>query len=221
MITLYHCWDARSFRTLWTLEEMGLPYDLKMLPFPPRALAREYLAVNPLGTIPLMIDGTTRMTESAATAQYLATRYGPSPLAVGPEEDDYGCFLNNLHFGEATLTFPQTIVLRYGQLEPVERRLQQVVDDYGRWFAARLRGVNAVVSRTEHLCAGRFTAADISVGFALLLAETTGLASRFPPAVSAYWVRLQDRDGFLRAKAAQVRASDEQGIARPEVAAPG
>ena len=63
MITLYHCHAARSFRPLWMLEELGLPYDLKMLPFPPRVFAKEYLALNPLGTIPLLIDGDTRMTE--------------------------------------------------------------------------------------------------------------------------------------------------------------
>jgi hypothetical protein len=44
MITLYHCHAARSFRPLWMLEEMGLPYDLKMLPFPPRVFAKEYLS---------------------------------------------------------------------------------------------------------------------------------------------------------------------------------
>ncbi|MDB5657252.1 MAG: glutathione S-transferase, partial [Tardiphaga sp.] len=53
MITLYHCARARSFRPLWALEELQLPYELKMLPFPPRALAKDYLAINPLGTIPL------------------------------------------------------------------------------------------------------------------------------------------------------------------------
>ena len=62
MITLYHCDGARSFRPLWMLEEMGLDYELKMLPFPPRVLAKEYLALNPLGTIPFMIDGETKMT---------------------------------------------------------------------------------------------------------------------------------------------------------------
>src|SRR6195952_5321649 len=81
VIILYHCAAARSFRPLWTLEELGLPYDLRMLPFPPRVLAREYLALNPLGTIPLLVDGNTRMTESAAISQYLVTRYGPTPLA--------------------------------------------------------------------------------------------------------------------------------------------
>ena len=67
MITLYHCAAARSFRPLWTLEELGLAYDLKMLPFPPRVFAKEYLGINPLGTIPLLLDGDTRMTESAGS----------------------------------------------------------------------------------------------------------------------------------------------------------
>jgi len=113
MITLYHCAAARSFRPLWTLEELGLPYELKMLPFPPRVFAKEYLGINPLGTIPLLLDGETRMTESAGIAQYLVSRYGPTPLAVAVDEPDYGAFINWLHFGEATLTFPQTLVLRY------------------------------------------------------------------------------------------------------------
>lgn len=98
MLTLYHCANARSFRPLWTLEELGLSYDLRMLPFPPRFLKREYLDLNPLGTIPLLIDGETRMTESAAICQYLVTRYGPSTLAVAPDEPGYGPFLNWLHF---------------------------------------------------------------------------------------------------------------------------
>ncbi len=214
MLTLYHCSSARSFRPLWTLEEMGLPYELKMLPFPPRVHAREYLAINPLGTIPLLVDGVTRMTESVAICEYLVSRYGPSPLAVNVDEPDYGFYLNWLHHGEATLTFPQTLVLRYGEMEPPERRHPQVVEDYARWFLARLRGVDAIVSTRDTLCEGRFTAADISVGYALMLATRLKLNPQFPPAVAAYWERLQQRDGFKRAIAAQDKASDEQGVAR-------
>ena len=199
MITLYHCTAARSFRPLWALEELGLAYDLKMLPFPPRAFAKQYLALNPLGTVPLLLDGDVRMTESAAIAQYLVTRYGPTPLAVGVEEPDYGAFLNWLHFGEATLTFPQTLVLRYTELEPEARRNPQVAADYAKWFLGRLRGVEAAVAKSDTVCAGRFTAADISVGYALLLADSLGLSRGFGPAVTAYWQRLQMRDGFRRA----------------------
>ena len=175
MLTLYHCQDARSFRPLWTLEEMGLPYELKMLPFPPRALAPDYLTVNPLGTVPTFFDDSMRMTELAAICQYLVTRYGPSPLAVETSEPDFGPYLNWLYFGEATLTFPQTIVLRYSLFEPQERRSAQVAADYSQWFLSRLRGIDAVVSKQPTLCAGRFTVADISVGFALMMAEFIGL----------------------------------------------
>ncbi len=210
MITLYHCTAARSFRPLWALEELGLAYDLKMLPFPPRAFAKQYLALNPLGTIPLLIDGDTRMTESAAVLQYLVTRHGPTLLAVGIDEPGYGAYLNWLHFGEATLTFPQTLVLRYGKLEPEERRSPQVATDYAKWFFGRLRAVEAAVTGNETLCAGRFTVADISVGYALLLAERIGLAKDFGPAVAAYWQRLQARAGFRRAVNAENVAGEQQ-----------
>jgi glutathione S-transferase len=207
MLTLYHCQNARSFRPLWTLEEMDLPYALKLLPFPPRQLAPDFLAVNPLGTVPAFFDGEMRMTESSAICQYLVSRYGPTPLAVEPSEPDYGPYLNWLYFGEATLTFPQTLVLRYSTMEPPERRSEQIVADYSRWFLSRLRAIDAVVSQQKTLCAGRFTVADISVGYGLLLATSTGLAAKFSPAVAAYWQSLQDRDGYRRAVARQEAAA--------------
>jgi len=219
MLTLYHCASARSFRPLWTLEELGLPYRLEMLPFPPRFLKRDYLDINPLGTIPLMIDGETRMTESVAISQYLVTRYGPSPLDVAVNEPAYGDYLNWLYFGEATLTFPQTIYFRYAHLEPDERKNPQAAADYARWFLSRLKNLEATASKTDNVCAGRFTIADISVGYALMFAESTGLSAQFTPAVAAYWARLKQRDGFKRAIAAQDRAGVEQGVA-PRITAP-
>jgi glutathione S-transferase len=212
MITLYHCTGARSFRPLWMLEELGLRYELKMLPFPPRVLAKDYLGLNPLGTIPLMIDGDTRMTESSAICQYLGTRYGPTPLVVGVDEKAYGAFLNWLYFGEATLTFPQTLVLRYGQLEPPERRSPQVAADYSKWFLGRLRAVEAALGQAETLCGGRFTAADISVGYALRLADSIALSKDFGANVTAYWQRLRERHGYRRAIAAEELAGKQQNI---------
>ena len=212
MITLYHCAGARSFRVLWTLEELGLPYELNMLPFPPRVHQKDYLQVNALGTVPAFFDDELRMTESVAIAQYLVTRHGPSPLAVAVDEPDYGCWLNWQYFGEATLTFPQTLVLRYSRMEPPERRNPQIAEDYARWFLARLRGIEAVVSQQEHLCAGRFTTADVSVGYALMLATYLGLNARFGPAVVDYFSRLRDRGAYRRAEAAEQRVSKEQGV---------
>ncbi len=81
-----------------------------------------------------------------------------------------------MYFSDATLTFPQTLVLRYSQLEPEERRNPQVATDYAKWFFGRLRAVEAATAKAETLCAGRFTAADIVIGYALRLADTIGLA---------------------------------------------
>ena len=212
MITLYHCVSARSFRPLWLLEELGQPYDLRMLPFPPRALAREFLNDNPLGTVPLLVEGDTRMTESAAMCQYLAARYSPGALDVPVSDPAYGDYLNWLHMGEATLTFPQTLVLRYAHFESAERRQPQVATDYSRWFLARLRAVESAVQLHDHVCADRFTAADVSVGYALLLARHLGLATQFSPAVQRYDARLTQRPAFQRALRVQHQAALDQGI---------
>src|SRR5256885_527711 len=213
MITLYHCHAARSFRPLWMLEEMGLPYELKMLPFPPRVFAKDYLAINPLGTIPCMLDGETKMTESSGICHYLGIKHGPTPLMVGENEGAYGAFLNWMYFSDATLTFPQTLVLRYTQLEPEERRNPQVATDYAKWFLGRLRAVEAATATSETLCAGRFTAADIVIGYALRLATSIGLAKDFGPNVTAYWDRLRQRQAYQRALAAEREAGIAQRIA--------
>ena len=203
MIILHHCKGARSFRALWTLEEMGLAYELKLMAFPPRAKESGYLDINPLGTVPAFFDDGVLMTESAAIAQYLAAKYGPTPLAVTPEEPGFAAYLNFLHMGEATLTFPQTIHLRYAVFAPPEQRIPQAAEDYVKWFLARLRAATKLLGDNEFLTAGRFTVADVSVGYALKLAKTLGFADRFPEPWVRYLARLETRDGYQRAMAAE------------------
>jgi len=201
--TLYHCRDARSFRVLWMLEELEAEYRLELLPFPPRDRAPEYLARNPLGTIPLFLEGDVRMTESAAICHYLATTRGDGRFAVRPDEPGYAAYLDALSFGEATLTFPQTLVLRYAMFEPEDRRQPQVADDYRQWYLARLRGLDAMLASADYVAGDRFTAADISVGYALMLAEFVQIGDGGAPRIAAYWERLRTRPAFARAKAAQ------------------
>ena len=133
-------------------------------------------------------------------------------MQVAPDEPAYGDSLNMLHFGEATLTFPQTLVLRYSLLEPEGRRVPAVASDYTKWFLARLRTLEPRLAQDEFLCAGRFTVADSSVGYALMLAEYRGLAPRFTASVAAYSQRLQRRDAFARALKVQDTAAWSQGI---------
>lgn len=212
MIVLHHCVGARSFRVLWTLEELELPYELVMLPFPPRVHVPQYLEINPAGTVPTLNDGDVRMTESVAICQYLAERYGDKALTVVSDDPAYAPYLNYLSFGEATLTFPQTLILRYGRYESLERRSPQVVEDYTRWFFARLKSFDTFIAERTFVCGERFTLADISVGYALLLADYLQLSASFRPATTAYWRRLRDRPAFLRASAVEIDTAVAQRV---------
>ena len=203
-IKLYHCANARSLRPLWCLEEMGLDYELVNLPFPPRVFAKDYKEINPLGTIPFLIDGETRMSESSGICHYLTQRYGPTELALDVDDPEYGSFLNWLYFSDATLTFPQTLVLRYTILEPNDRRLPQAAEDYANWFSGRLRYVETWLEGKEFLVADRFTIADIAIGYALHLADTLKpLKDRLGPNARAYLDRLRARDAFQRSQEKQ------------------
>ena len=111
MIKIWGTESSRAMRPIWTAEEMGIEYELEMMPFPPRVFMKEFLDVNMLGTIPYLIDGEVKMTESVAMSQYLVEKYGPTDLRVMPDEPDYPAYLNWLFHSDATLTFPQTVVL--------------------------------------------------------------------------------------------------------------
>ena len=204
-LKLWHCAGSRSIRPLWTLEEMGLDYELEVMQFPPRFMHAGYAEINPIGTVPFFTDDADgpeqiiQMTESAGISQYLVDRYGPSDLAVGVNEAGYGDYLNWIHRSDATLTFPQTLVLRYTVLEPEATRLPKVAEDYTKWFSSRLRSVELATADNVFLAASRVTIADIAVGYALNLAEQLGLADGFKPNTKDYYKRLKARPAFQKA----------------------
>ena len=173
MIKIYGTENSRAMRPIWTAEEMGLDYKLIMMPFPPRVFMKEYLDINILGTVPYMIDGDVKMTESVAISQYFVEKYGPTDLQVLPNEDDYPLYLNWLFHSDATLTFPQTVVLRYKFQEPGVA--DAAVEGYSRWFVSRLKLLEKSLDKREYLCSNRFTLADICVSYAINLAEALGI----------------------------------------------
>jgi glutathione S-transferase len=196
---LYHCRNARSLRALWTLEELGADYELETMAFPPRFARPGYLNINSLGTVPTLVDGDLTLTESTGICHWLVETHGPTSLRVDPSEASYGAYLNWLYRSDATLTFPQTIVLRYSQLEPEERRLPQAVEDYSVWYLSRLRSVETALEGREFLCADRFTIADIAVHYALFLGRSLSLDERYKPNCQRYLQALMQRPAFQRA----------------------
>ncbi|RNJ63192.1 MAG: glutathione S-transferase family protein [Porphyrobacter sp. IPPAS B-1204] len=195
---LYTCARSRGLRATWAAEEAGVDIDLKILPFPPRYLAPEYMAINPLGTVPMLVDGETQLTESCAIAHYLATRGGYTPLAIAPGERDYGEYLDYTYHADATITFPQTVYMRFAIFEK-DKGLQEAGHAYAKWFHKRLVKVEQRLEGREFLCADRFTVADICVGYALILAESVGLDEGVPDTLKAYRARLTAREAYQRA----------------------
>lgn len=207
---LWHCYNSRSLRVLWAMEELGIKYTLETMPFPPRYTVASYKELNSLGTVPYFVDGDTQMTESVAICHYLGEKYlgekhqgdsAVSALTLAVSEPDYGNYLNWLYHSDATLTFPQTLVLRYREFSAPDCQQGKTADDYEKWFAARLIRLNEHLSTHDYLCADRFTMADIAIGFSLHLATLLKLEQHFSPPVAAYLARLKQRPAFQRAEA--------------------
>ena len=198
MIKIYATENSRSVRPIWTAEELDIDYELEMMPFPPRVFKKEYLDVNMLGTVPYLIDGDIKMTESVAMCQYLVEKFGPSDLQVKPNEVDYPNYLNWLFHADATLTFPQTVVLRYKFQEPGVA--DGAVEGYSRWFVSRLKLLESSLADREFLCSNRFTIADICVSYAINLAEALGIEQAMKPNITRWTENLFKRKAFLKAK---------------------
>lgn len=201
MIHLYHCASSRSIRPLWALEECGVPYELTILPFPPRNVP-EFLEVNPRGTIPWMNVGKFSMDESVAMIQYIANTSATNGLALSVEDEEYGAWLNWITFGEASLTYPLSLVIHYSeiyaQFVPDSPVIPEVKEYYLNSFMEAINLVNIALAKSEYLVADRFTAADISVGYNFTLCEMLGILDQLPPRVLDYCNRLQSRPSFQK-----------------------
>ena len=200
MITVFG--EGRGFRVVWLLEEMGLPYRLRDVDL----LAgvendAEFLEINPAGFIPALRDGEVTMVESIAIMEYLLGRYGPSALAPGAQDATFPTYQQFLHLGEAGLAASIYYVSGARRMAPEGERdnwsARQALDV----FTTRLTLVARQLARTAYLAGDAFTAADISVGYALEMAQkNAGIV--LGEIEQAYLRRLRERPGYRRALAA-------------------
>ncbi|WP_306088606.1 glutathione S-transferase family protein [Qipengyuania flava] len=195
---LYTCAGSRGLRATWAAEEAGVAIDLRLLPFPPRFQAPEFLEINPLGTVPMLVDGETAMSESCAIAHYLASKGSDRSLVVEPDEADFAAYLDFTYHADATITFPQTVYMRFALFEK-DKGWGEAGQAYAKWFWKRLVKLEQRLESREYLCADRFTVADICCGYALILARKVGLDEGVPATLKAYRERLTAREGYLRA----------------------
>ena len=197
MITVFG--EGRGFRVVWLLEEMGLPYRLRQVDL----LAGvendpEFLAINPVGFIPAIRDGEVTMVESIAIMEYLMARYGPTPLAPAPHDPAFPAYQQFLHLGEAGLAASIYFVNGARNLAPEAERQNWSAGQALRVFESRLRLVTRRLAHSPYLAGETFTAADISVTYALQLAQRGGGVS-LGEEEQAYFARTTGRDAYRRA----------------------
>ena len=197
MITVFG--EGRGFRVVWLLEEMGLAYRLR----PVDLLAGvendpEFLAVNPAGFIPAIQDGEVTMVESIAIMEYLMARYGPTPLAPAPHDPAFPAYQQFLHLGEAGLAASIYFVVGARNIAPETERQNWSAGQAQQVFDSRLGLVTRQLARSPYLAGDTFTAADISVTYALGLAKRAG-GVVLGQAEQAYLARVRGREAYKRA----------------------
>jgi glutathione S-transferase len=198
MLTIFHVPRTRSQRVVWLAEEMGVPYELKLEQF--GQPSPEFLAANPSGAFPAIRDGEVAMGESTAILQYVADTYGPTPLALTKGDDRYADYLQFLTFGEASMAAFLNPALMTRFMAPDDEKENFTVEASKNLFRGRLKSLDAQLEKGDHM-AGDFTAADISVGYALGIGEMMGLDADYSPKLKAYRARLQERPAYQRAVA--------------------
>src|SRR5882762_2353451 len=191
--------EGRGFRVVWLLEEMGIPYRLR----PVDLLAgvekdAEFLAVNPAGFIPAIQDGNVTMVESIAIMEYLLARYGPTPLAPDPRDPSFPAYQQFLHLGEAGLAASIYFVVGARNFAPESERHNWSAGQALGVFESRLGLVTRQLVRSPYLAGKAFTAADISVTYALELAQRT-VGVVLGQAEQAYVARTGGREAYKRA----------------------
>jgi glutathione S-transferase len=198
MITVWGGQTSRSIRVVWVLEEMGLPYRVRQVDMLAPEKDRAWLAVNPGDFLPAIQDGDVTMVESVAIMEYLMGRYGPTPLQPAPDDPIFPAYQQFLHMGEAGLATLMMVPLVSGFIAPEAER-----DNWGAGWARecverRLMLVRRQLEHAPYMAGDRFTAADISVTYALHLgANHAGFV--LGDAEQAYLARTKGREAYKRA----------------------
>ncbi len=200
MITLYHAPRSRSVRVYWLLEELGVPYEIKVpLSSPTAPKDPEYLKLNPLGKVPTISDGDMVMFESGAIVEYLIEKYGNGRFAPPAGTPARAKYLQWVHFGEATMAPPIADVVVHTMFKPEAERLPAVVEDGKRRVDLTLAVLDKELATKPYLLGNEFSGADIMVGYAVFLNNLLGMLSDKRPNVVAYHARLQERPGLKKA----------------------
>jgi len=204
-LTLYHASPSRSSVVLWMLEEVGQPYDLKLLSLKQGDnLKPDYLAINPMGKVPALKHGDTVITEAAAICTYLADEFPQAKLNIPIGAPGRGVYLKWLFFGPSCIE-PAVI----DRAAPRKEAARRGMLGYGD-FDTVMNVAAQAVAKGPWLMGEQFTAADVIIGsnirFGMMFKmiperkEFTGYTARIAARPAAQRAEAKDRE--LAAKTA-------------------
>lgn len=197
MITVYGGWPTRSVRVVWALEELGLKYRLRPVDLRERQKDEEFLKKNPAGFLPVLDDDGVVMVESIAILEYLIAKYDDKAiLAPAAGDPRFPAYQQFLHLGESGLAAYLNIVAASRFFAPEAERENWGAQMAERMFFNRLALVLRRLSAAPMMAGEEFSAADISVTYALDIAERLGLAGKFGPELVAYRERVSSRPAY-------------------------
>ncbi len=197
-IKLYYTPHTRSLRPRWTLEELGLAYELAPIDlFGGEGDTPAYRRIHPHGSVPAMeIDGRV-MIESCAMCHWLGESH-PTAQLVPPAQEAQARrnYLQWSFYVPGTLEPPAFQILLHTAILPPAQRVPDIVPWADEYHQVALRTVDACLRERDHIAGEQFTVADILLGSTLLW-----LPDRLEdfPALGAYTRRLQQRPAYQRA----------------------
>ena len=194
-ITLYTNPQSRGRIARWMLEEIGRPYETVVLDYATSMKEPAYLAINPMGKVPAIRHGETVVTEAAAICLYLADAFPEAGLAPALGDPARGPYYRWTLFaagpGEAAMTNKAL-----GFEVPKDREVMAGYGNPGRVLDA----FEAMLSATDYVAGGRFSAADVYVGSHLGFGMMFGVIEK-RAAFERYVARLHERPAYIRANA--------------------
>lgn len=200
-IKIFHVKGTRSIRIIWLCEELSIPYEVVPVDFSPEYRnSAEWRAMSPTGKVPAMTDGDLTMFESGAMVHYLLEKYGEGRLQPEPGTAESAIFLQWSWFAEATLARPLGDMVHHRILKPEAERLPEMVVDGEIRARTCLEAVNMALKGQSYLLSD-FSAADIMMGYSLILAERMEVLDDEYPEVQRYFEELSERRGFQIATA--------------------
>ena len=189
---------ARDTRVRWALEEVGQPYDVRLVTFP--ALKEPaHLAIHPFGQIPTYEEGDVAIFETGAIVFHIAQRFsGLLPNDPAARARAIAWIFAALNTVEPPILELQTAMLFENKKPWSGERLPLVKDR----IRDRLKQLSAHLGDAEWLD-GAFSAGDLMMASVLLRLRTSGLLDEFPN-LAAYVARAEARPAYKRAFAAQL-----------------